>query len=141
MKKALIIQAAAIFAGFQAQAQKPSSMQYPQAKRTDVTDTYFGTQVADPYRWLENDTAADVTRWVKQENGVTRQYLAQIPYRDRIKKRLTEIWDYPKYSSPFKEGDWYYFFKNEGLQNQSVLYRQKGLAGTPEVFLDPNAMS
>src|SRR6478609_872632 len=141
MKKALIIQVAVLVAGFQAQAQKPSSMQYPQAKRTDVTDTYFGTKVPDSYRWLENDTAADVTRWVKQENGVTQQYLAQIPYRDRIKKRLTEIWDYPKYTSPFKEGDWYYFFKNEGLQNQSVLYRQKGLAGTPEVFLDPNSLS
>jgi prolyl oligopeptidase len=141
MKKALIIHAAVIFFGIHVQAQKPSSMQYPQAKRTDVTDTYFGTQVADPYRWLENDTAADVLTWVKQENAVTQQYLSQIPYRDRIKKRLTEIWDYPKYSSPFKEGDWYYFFKNEGLQNQSVLYRQKGLAGAAEVFLDPNKLS
>lgn len=116
-------------------------MPYPETKRDSVTDTYFGTTIADPYRWLENDTAADVLSWVKAENEVTQHYLTQIPFRDRIKKRLTEIWDYPKYSSPFKEGDWYYFFKNNGLENQSVLYRQKGLNGTPEVFLDPNKLS
>lgn len=116
-------------------------MAYPETTKGDVVDDYFGTKVADPYQWLENDTAADVQAWVKAENEVTQNYLSQIPYRETIKNRLTQIWDFPKYSSPFKEGDWYYFFKNEGLQNQSILYRQKGLNGNPEVFLDPNKLS
>ncbi|MES2381409.1 MAG: prolyl oligopeptidase family serine peptidase [Bacteroidota bacterium] len=120
---------------------KLTMLPYPQAKTDSQTDNYHGTAIADPYRWLENDTAADVIDWVKEENKVTQNYLGQIPYRTQIKNRLTEIWDYPKYSSPFKEGDWYYFFKNEGLQNQSILYRQKGLTGEPEVFLDPNKLS
>lgn len=118
-----------------------TTMAYPETKKGNVVDTYFGTSITDPYQWLENDTAADVQAWVKAENEVTQNYLSQIPYREDIKKRLTQIWDYPKYSSPFKEGDWYYFFKNEGLQNQSILYRQKGLTGEPEVFLDPNKLS
>lgn len=114
---------------------------YPQTHRDSVVDDYFGTKVSDPYQWLENDTAKDVVDWVSAQNKVTQNYLSQIPYRDKIKSRLTEIWNYPKYSSPFKEGDYYYFFKNDGLQNQSVLYRQKGLDGTPEVFIDPNKLS
>lgn len=114
---------------------------YPETRKETVTDDYFGTRVADPYRWLENDTAADVEAWVSAQNKVTSDYLSQIPYREKIKNRLTEIWNFPKYSAPFKEGDYYYFFKNDGLQNQSVLYRQKGLKGEPEVFLDPNALS
>lgn len=116
-------------------------MPYPETRKDSTTDDYFGTTVADPYRWLENDTAADVISWVKQENEVTSNYLSQIPYREKIKTRLTEIWNFPKYSSPFKEGEWYYFFKNDGLQNQSVLYRQKGLEAEAEVFLDPNKLS
>jgi prolyl oligopeptidase len=120
---------------------KLNRLPYPTTKIATQTDDYFGTQIVDPYRWLENDTATDVIQWVKEENEVTQNYLGQIPYRNQIKNRLTEIWDYPKYSSPFKEGDWYYFFKNEGLQNQSILYRQKGLSGEPEVFLDPNQLS
>lgn len=114
---------------------------YPETKKENVSDNYFGTTIADPYRWLENDTAADVEAWVKAQNEVTQHYLSQIPYRDQLKKRLTQIWDYPKYSAPFKEGNYYYFFKNNGLQNQSVLYRQQGLNGEPEVFLDPNTLS
>lgn len=120
---------------------KLNRLPYPITKIATQTDDYFGIQIADPYRWLENDTATDVIQWVKEENEVTQNYLGQIPYRTQIKNRLTEIWDYPKYSSPFKEGEWYYFFKNEGLQNQSILYRQKGLSGEPEVFLDPNQLS
>jgi prolyl oligopeptidase len=116
-------------------------MPYPESKQGAVVDDYFGTKIADPYQWLENDTAADVTEWVKQENEVTSNYLSQIPFRNKIKARLTEIWDYPKYSAPFKEGEWYYFYKNNGLQNQSVLYRQKGLNGQEEEFLDPNKLS
>lgn len=114
---------------------------YPDTHRDSSIDDYFGKQVPDPYRWLENDTAAEVVSWVKSQNEVTQDYLKQIPFRVSIKKRLTEIWNYPKYGSPFKEGDYYYFFKNDGLQNQSVLYRQKGLEGTAEVFLDPNKLS
>lgn len=132
---------ASIFACSKPNQQKITTMPYPETHKDNTIDNYFGTQVADPYRWLENDTAADVINWVKSQNEVTQNYLSQIPYRDKVKKRLTEIWDYPKYSSPFKEGDWYYFFKNEGLQNQSILYRQKGLEGEPEVFLDPNKLS
>lgn len=120
---------------------KLNRLPYPTTKIVTQSDNYFGTQIADQYRWLENDTASDVIQWVKEENEVTQNYLGQIPYRTQIKNRLTEIWNYPKYSSPFKEGDWYYFFKNEGLQNQSTLYRQKGLSGEPEVFLDPNQLS
>ncbi|MCU0421346.1 MAG: prolyl oligopeptidase family serine peptidase [Bacteroidia bacterium] len=114
---------------------------YPATQRTDAVDTYFGVKVEDPYRWLEQDTAALVEQWVTEQNKVTQSYLNQIPFREKIKNRLTEIWNYPKYSSPFKEGEYYYFFKNNGLQNQSVLYRQKGINTEPEVFLDPNVLS
>jgi prolyl oligopeptidase len=114
---------------------------YPQAHKDSTVDDYFGTKVADPFRWLENDTAADVIDWVKKENEVTQNYLAQIPFREQIKSRLGKIWNYPRYGSPFKEGDYYFFYKNDGLQNQSVLYRQNGLNGEPEVFLDPNTLS
>jgi prolyl oligopeptidase len=114
---------------------------YPESIRENVTDNYFGTDINDPYRWLENDTASSVMKWVDAQNDITFDYLSHIPYREQIRKRLTEIWNYPKYSSPFKEGEWYYFFKNDGLQNQSVLYRQKGLDATPEIFLDPNTLT
>ena len=116
---------------------------YPQTKKGNVTDDYFGTKVADPYRWLEYDTAADVAEWVKAENKITHDYLDQIPFRKKIKERLTQIWNFPKYGTPFKEGEFYYFYKNNGLQNQSVLYRTKNLNDTSatELFLDPNKLS
>jgi prolyl oligopeptidase len=117
------------------------SLQYPQTKKVDQTDNYFGTQISDPYRWLENDTARDTEAWVKEENALTQGYLAKIPFREKIHKRLTELWNYPKYGAPEKEGDWFTFYKNDGLQNQSVLYVQKGLQGNPEVLLDPNKLS
>jgi len=113
---------------------------YPETKTVEQVDDFFGTKVSDPYRWLENDTAADTKDWVRRENEVTSKYLWQIPFRDAIKQRLTELWNYEKYSAPFKEGDYTYFYKNNGLQNQSVLYRQKGEA-QPEIFLDPNTFS
>jgi prolyl oligopeptidase len=142
MKKMTIIVATTVLISCGKNKQKMiTTMTYPETKKGDVIDSYFGTNITDPYQWLENDTAADVQAWVKAENEVTQNYLSHIPYRDNIKKRLTQIWDFPKYSSPFKEGDWFYFFKNEGLQNQSILYRQKGLDGNPEVFLDPNKLS
>ena len=114
---------------------------YPQTAKSDVVDDYFGTQVADPYRWLEDDNSPETADWVKAQNEVTENYLSQISFRNKIRERLTDIWNYPRYSTPFKKGDFYYFFKNDGLQNQSVLYRQKGLDGAPDVFLDPNALS
>ncbi|WP_205501429.1 prolyl oligopeptidase family serine peptidase [Rufibacter psychrotolerans] len=119
---------------------KPSFM-YPKTEKINHVDTYHGTQVPDPYRWLEADTAQNVAAWVKAQNEVTFDYLEKIPFREQIKQRLTKLWNYPKYGAPFREGDYYYFYKNDGLQNQAVLYRQKGLNGTPELFLDPNKLS
>jgi prolyl oligopeptidase len=113
---------------------------YPQTKKVDTVDTYFGTPVPDPYRWLENDQAADTKAWVKEENKVTQDYLGQIPYRDAIRKRLEVLWNYEKYRAPFKEGKYTYFYKNDGLQSQAVLWRQIG-DGQPEIFLDPNTFS
>ncbi|MBK6990640.1 MAG: S9 family peptidase [Chitinophagaceae bacterium] len=107
----------------------------------DIVEDYHGTKVADPYRWLEDDNSEETKAWVAAQNKVTDDYLATIPFRNNVKKRLEELWNYPKYSSPFKEGEYYYFFKNDGLQNQSVAYRQMGLDGSPEVFLDPNKLS
>lgn len=114
---------------------------YPETRKGDVADDYFGTNVPDPYRWLEDDNAPEVEEWVERQNEVTFAYLENIPYRDRIRQRLTELYDYPKYSSPFRAGEYYFFYKNEGLQNQSVIYIQKGLEGEPEVFIDPNQLS
>ncbi|MVM32306.1 prolyl oligopeptidase family serine peptidase [Spirosoma sp. HMF4905] len=116
---------------------------YPQARKTDQVDTYHGTQVADPYRWLEDDRSTETADWVKAENKVTFDYLAQIPYRKQFQDRLEKIYNYPKYSSPSRKGDWFYFSKNDGLQNQAVLYRQKGLdaSAKPELVIDPNKLS
>ncbi|TKB46382.1 prolyl oligopeptidase family serine peptidase [Thalassotalea mangrovi] len=113
---------------------------YPNTRKDDVVDEYFGTNVADPYRWLEDDRSAETGEWVKAQNKVTFGYLDTIPYRDTLKKRLTELWNYEKYSAPFTEGNYTYFYKNDGLQNQYVVYRQKG-DGEAEVFLDPNKFS
>ncbi len=118
-----------------------AQMKYPDTRKVDQKDDYFGTIVSDPYRWLEDDNSAETKEWVKEENAVTEKYLATIPYRDDIKKELEKLWNYPRYGSPFRRGDFYYFYKNDGLQNQSILYRQRGLTGSPEVFLDPNKMS
>lgn len=118
-----------------------AQIKYPVTKKINQSDNYFGTVIADPYRWLEDDNSAETKAWVKDQNKVTDDYLSKIPYREAVKKRLEEMWNYTKYSSPFKEGVYYYFYKNDGLQNQSVLYRQIGLQGTPEVFIDPNSMS
>ncbi len=121
---------------------KPISVKYPVAQKdTTVKDVYFGTTVADPYRWMENDTAANTKAWVKAENAVTQDYLAQIPFRDKIRKRLEELWNYDSYSAPFKEGAYVYFYKKAGLQNQAIVYRQKDGDKEPEVFLDPNTFS
>jgi len=114
---------------------------YPQTQKIDQKDLFFGTTVEDPYRWLEDDLAENTKNWVKAENEVTEDYLSQIPFRENIRTRLEHLWNYEKVSAPFKEGDFIYFYKNDGLQNQSVLYRKKGENGTEEVFLDPNKLS
>jgi len=118
-----------------------SSLKYPVTKKVNQVDVYHGTSIADPYRWLENDTAQDVKAWVDAENKVTFDYLNKIPFRQKIKNRLTEILNYEKYSAPTKVGEYYIFSKNDGLQNQAVIYSQKGINGTPSVFLDPNTMT
>ena len=114
---------------------------YPETKKVDTVDNYHGTAIADPYRWLEDDNSEATKEWVIAQNKVTQEYLSKIPFRAQIKKRLEELWNYPKNGAPSKHGDYYYFFKNDGLQNQSVLYRSATLNGTPEVFLDPNKLS
>jgi prolyl oligopeptidase len=130
-----------------AQAQKQgegggsSRITYPETKRGEVADDYFGTKVADPYRWLENDRAPEVAAWVEAQNKVTFAYLDQIPYRAAIKDRLMKLYNYPKFGSPTRRGEWFFSTRNDGLQNQSVWYIQKGLDGNPEVLLDPNKFS
>ncbi len=114
---------------------------YPTTKKVEQSDEYFGTKVSDPYRWLENDRAPETEQWVEEQNKVTFSYLEKIPFREQLKKRLTEIWNYPKYSSPSKKAGMYFFSKNDGLQNQSVLYMQTSLSAEPQVLLDPNKLS
>ncbi len=113
---------------------------YPQTKKGETVDVYFDTKVNDPYRWLEDDRSAETATWVKAENEVTYGYLSQIPYRDAIKNRMEKLWNYEKIGAPSKEGNYTYYSKNNGLQNQSVVYR-KDAAGKEEVFLDPNTFS
>lgn len=119
------------------------AVNYPQTKKVDTVDNYFGTEVSDPYRWLEDDRSADTEAWVKEQNNVTFGYLDKISYRDEIKQKLEAIWNYEKVGSPFKEGDYTYFYKNDGLQNQYVIYRYKtgDNPSTATVFLDPNTFS
>ncbi len=118
-------------------------LKYPDAKPIDHVDELHGVSVADPYRWLEDDVrqSKDVATWVEAENKVTFDYLAAIPQRERIKKRLTELWNYEKFGAPFKAGDHYFYFKNNGLQNQSVLYKLESLNAEPVALIDPNSWS
>ncbi|MCK8133677.1 prolyl oligopeptidase family serine peptidase [Pseudoalteromonas sp. SCSIO 43095] len=115
-------------------------LNYPETKKGTVVDTYFGENVADPYRWLEDDMSDETAQWVKTQNNLTFSYLEQIPYRDTLKQRLEKLMNYEKISAPFTEGDYTYFYKNDGLQNQYVLYRSKD-GGEAEIFLDPNTFS
>lgn len=115
---------------------------YPESMRGDVTDTFFGTEVHDPYRWLEDDLSDETKTWIAAQNEVTFGYLDAIPFRNKIEERLTELWNYERQSAPFKRGEFYYYYRNDGLQNHSVLYRTKDLEhGEEEVFLDPNTFS
>ncbi|MDF2178408.1 prolyl oligopeptidase family serine peptidase [Aliiglaciecola sp. CAU 1673] len=117
-----------------------AKLEYVETRRGEVVDTYFDQQVPDPYRWLEDDRSEETAAWVKAQNEVTFGYLEQIPYRKQIEERLTQLWNYERVSAPFKEGKYTYFFKNDGLQNQSVLYRLDA-EGNEQVFLDPNKFS
>jgi prolyl oligopeptidase len=116
------------------------AVSYPETMQDTVVDTYFDKEVKDPYRWLEDDMSDETAAWVQSQNGLTYDYLNKIPYREQLKQRLENIFNYERISAPFKEGDYTYFFKNDGLQNQSVVYRKKGTA-EPTVFLDPNSFS
>ncbi|WP_108804724.1 prolyl oligopeptidase family protein [Aquimarina sp. Aq107] len=116
-------------------------LNYPETKKVDTVDTYFDTEVKDPYRWLEDDRSKETESWVAEQNKVTFGYLDSIPFRDQVKNRLSGLWNYEKVGSPFKEGDYTYFYKNDGLQNQYVIYRFKNEGDEPEIFLDPNTFS
>ena len=121
-------------------AQGPS-LDYPQTRKGDQLDDYHGRKVADPYRWLEDDNSAETKQWVEAENKVTFAYLDKIPYRADLKKRLEQLYNYAKFTPPFRRGDLLFYTKNDGLQNQNVVYVQKGLQGAPEVLIDPNQLS
>jgi prolyl oligopeptidase len=123
------------------QAESIKVKAYPTTDTVNQVDDYHGSKVADPYRWLEEDTAAAVKNWVNSQNDVTQDYLSQIPYRQAIAERYTDLFNFPKVSAPSRAGEYFFFYKNDGLQNQSVIYVQKGLKGQPEVFVDPNALS
>lgn len=116
-------------------------VQYPPTRQVTQMDNYFGHEISDPYRWLEDDTAKATTAWVKAQNKLTNAYLSGIPFRQQIKDRLTRLWDYPKTSAPQKEGEYFLFYRNNGLQNQSVLFVKKGIDGEEHVLLDPNKLS
>ncbi len=117
------------------------TLQYPAARKSDVVDDYHGTRVPDPYRWLEDPDTPESRAWIEAQNRLTAAYLAEIPARSTIRERLTKLWNYPKYGTPFRKGRRYFFFKNDGLQNQSVLYQQASLTADPETLLDPNLLS
>jgi len=123
------------------QKETAMTLTYPETKKEVVRDTFFEQVVEDPYRWLEDDRSKETADWVTRQNEVTFGYLDQIPYRKDLKDRLTKIWNYEKIGTPFTEGDYTYFYKNDGLQNQSVLYRKKGTDTEAEIFLDPNTFS
>ena len=140
MKIQILTLAVAAFAMQSCNVQNKMTEKYPTTKKVEHTDEYFGIKVQDPYRWLEDDLAADTKDWVQREVAFTNDYLAKIPFREEIRGQLQEIWNYEKIGAPFKEGDFTYFYKNDGLQAQSVLYRTNN-AGKTEVFLNPNKFS
>lgn len=116
-------------------------IQYPKAKKISHIDDYHGNKIEDPYRWLEDTNSDETKQWIEQENKLTNEYLSKIPYRNSLKNRLTELMNYERYSAPLKVGEYYIFSKNDGLQEQNVIYIQKGLDGTPEILIDPNKFS
>lgn len=140
--KSTILMTAALFISTTMLAQESkSTMTYPNTKKTAHVDDYFGTSIPDPYRWLEDDLSAETGAWVDAQNALTQDYLSKIPYRQKINSRLSEIWNYEKIGAPFQKGKYYFYYKNNGLQNQSILYYKEGLDGTEKVFIDPNTLS
>ena len=117
-----------------------TELDYPVTPRVNASESYFGVDINDPYRWLENDLSPEVAEWVEEENKLTQQYLGKIPYRQSLASAYEKMLDYERVSMPFPEGSYTYFYKNSGLQNQSVLYRQK-IDGETEIFIDPNRFS
>ncbi|WP_136468280.1 prolyl oligopeptidase family serine peptidase [Flagellimonas onchidii] len=141
MRKISLLAVVAVVAACETTTQRePIAVNYPTTKKVDTVDTYFGTDVKDPFRWLEDDRSPETEAWVKEQNATTFGYLDQIPFREDLKNRLEKLWNYEKVGSPFKEGKYIYFYKNDGLQNQYVVYR-KQVGGWEEVFLDPNTFS
>ncbi|MEP1035356.1 prolyl oligopeptidase family serine peptidase [Ekhidna sp.] len=141
MKKLIFLMILPLLWSCQPQEKSSVNLNYPETKKIDTVDVYFGREVPDPYRWLEDDTSDETAEWVQSQNKVTNSYLSNIDFRDEVKARLTALEDYEKVSAPFMRGDYYYFYKNDGLQNQSILYRVKDFVDDPEVFLDPNKFS
>ncbi len=139
MKQKTLLFSIVILIGFT--ACKNTNIDYPETKKVDQVDEYFGVKVEDPYRWLENDTSAETEQWVKAQNEVTSNYLAAIPFREKIKKRLTELYAFESIKSPVKQGDRYFYFKNDGVQDQPVLYMQNTADQEPVVLIDPNKLS
>src|SRR5580704_5973178 len=137
LKSILLFAAFGLFTGEYLSGQ----LQYPSTKKVEQKDDYFGTQVSDPYRWLENDTSAETKAWVKTQQNFTNDYLSKIPFRDAIKKRYQEILRYPKYFSGSKIGEYIFYTKSDGIQNQAVYYIQKGIGGEPKAIIDPNTLS
>jgi prolyl oligopeptidase len=131
----ILLMLAASLVAFNAKAQ------YPRPFKADQKDVFFGTTVADPYRWMENENSDTLKQWITEENALTEKFFSSIPYRDKVRGKLQQIFNYPRYGAPSKQGEFYVFSKNSGLQNQSVVYRQRGLTGTPEVLIDPNTLS
>lgn len=121
--------------------QDPGAVIYPETKMVDSVDNYFGTLIKDPYRWMENESDAAVRTWIDEENKITFDYLDKIPYRNAVKERLTALNDYPKMSTPYRSGKYYFYDKNDGLQNQSATYYKIGMDGEEKLFIDPNTLS
>src|SRR5690606_27215940 len=125
----------------EASASATPALQYPATQRLEHFDTYHGTRIADPYRWLEDPDSPQTQRWLQAQNELAQPYLEAIPARERIKRRMTQLWNYERYDIPFKRGNRYFYLRNDGLQNQSVLYVSERLDGEPRVLLDPNQLS
>jgi prolyl oligopeptidase len=141
IKQFLVLSVALVSISCSTQPKQAAVGPYPVTAKVDTIDNYFGTEVKDPYRWLENDTATATANWVTDQNKVTFGYLSNIPFRDAVRKRLDELQNYERLGAPHREGEYYYYSKNSGLQNHNVQYRKKGMDGAEEVFLDPNTFS
>src|SRR5689334_5244993 len=124
-----------------AQLQQGQRLNYPEAKKVDQVDDFWGTKVADPYRWMENLSSPEVAAWVKQEDALTEQYFSQLGMRAQFKSRITELWNYPKTSLPFRVAGKLFYARNSGLQRQSVFYSRSSLGAQPRLVLDPNTLS